>query len=202
MEVPSDGRVLANVTIALPETREIDRMEGLLEAAGATTIGCPLVALVDPPDFAPVDAWLAEFAQVGFDDLILLTGEGLRRLVDRSRARGIFDAVEAALKKARKITRGGKPARVLHQLGLTQVEPIVVERGSAIPASAAASCPKCSIFRVERQKPGRVKRGRNPAVQPDRFHAPPRPGVPSPAPHASRMQTPTGPQIEGPDSGT
>ena len=70
-------------------------------------------------DFAAVDAWLAEFAQVGCDDLILLTGEGLRRLVDRSRSLGIFDAIEAALKRARKITRGGKPARVLHQLGLT-----------------------------------------------------------------------------------
>jgi uroporphyrinogen-III synthase len=108
------GRIL----VALPETREIERMAGLLEAAGLATYRCPLVALVDPADFGPVDAWLAEFATVGFDDLIVLTGEGLRRLVDRARTLGIGDDVLAALAKTRKITRGGKPARVLHALGL------------------------------------------------------------------------------------
>jgi len=115
---PPAGQPLAGVTVALPETREIQRMAGLLEAAGATTLRCPLIALVDPPDFAPVDAWLAHFAQQGFDDLILLTGEGLRRLGDRSRSLGIFDAFLSALAKTHKITRGGKPARVLHDLGL------------------------------------------------------------------------------------
>jgi len=110
---------LTGLTVALPETREIARMAGLLEAAGATTLRCPLVALVDPSDWGPVDAWLAQFIHAGFDDLILLTGEGLRRLADRARAQGIFDAFLAALKNTRRITRGGKPARVLHELGLT-----------------------------------------------------------------------------------
>jgi uroporphyrinogen-III synthase len=114
----SEGKPLTGVTIALPETREIARMAGLLEAAGATTLRCPLVALVDPPDFVAMDAWLAEFAHAGFDDLILLTGEGLRRLLARALALGIRDAFLAALKKTRRITRGGKPARVLHDLGL------------------------------------------------------------------------------------
>jgi len=110
---------LAGVTVALPETRESARMAGLLECAGATTLRCPLVAIVDPSDWGPVDAWLAEFAHTGFDDLILLTGEGLRRLLARARAQGIYAAFLAALKNARRITRGGKPARVLHELGLT-----------------------------------------------------------------------------------
>jgi uroporphyrinogen-III synthase len=65
-----------------------------------------------------VDAWLAEFAHVGFDDLILLTGEGLRRLLGRARSQGILEAFLAALARTRRITRGGKPARVLHELGL------------------------------------------------------------------------------------
>ena len=109
---------LAGVTIALPETREIARMAALLEAAGATTLRCPLVALVDPSDWGPVDAWLTQFVHAEFDDLILLTGEGLRRLLDRARAQGIYDAFLAALRNSRKITRGGKPARVLHEHGL------------------------------------------------------------------------------------
>jgi len=119
MAGPSAEQPLTGITVALPETREIERMAGLLEAAGATTLRCPLVALVDPPDFAAVDTWLALFANDGFDDLILLTGEGLRRLGDRARALGIFEAFLSSLAKTRKITRGGKPARVLHDLGLT-----------------------------------------------------------------------------------
>jgi len=118
MDEPSQGQALAGVTIALPETRELARMAALLEAAGASTFRCPLVALVDPPDFIAVDAWLAEFAEAGFDDLIVLTGEGLRRLMERAHALGRFDAALAALARARRITRGGKPARVLRELGL------------------------------------------------------------------------------------
>jgi uroporphyrinogen-III synthase len=118
MDSLSNGRPLDGLTIALPETREIDRMAEILQAAGATIFCCPLVALVDPPDFAAVDAWLGEFARVGFDDVILLTGEGLRRLMARAHRLGIHDSVVEQLKKARKITRGGKPARALHEIGL------------------------------------------------------------------------------------
>jgi hypothetical protein len=51
------------------------------------------------------------------------------------------------------------------------LEPIVVERWSAISASAAASCPKCSIFRAELQKADRAPRGRETAEAHDRFHS-------------------------------
>jgi uroporphyrinogen-III synthase len=118
MPTESPPPALASVCIALPETRELDRMAALLEAEGATTLRCPLVALVDPADFARVDAWLAELAAGNFDDLILLTGEGLRRLTTRARTLGGYAAFHVALTRARKITRGGKPARALHELGL------------------------------------------------------------------------------------
>jgi hypothetical protein len=52
------------------------------------------------------------------------------------------------------------------------LEPIVVERWSAISASAAASCPKCSIFRAELQRADRAQRGRETAEVHDRFHLP------------------------------
>jgi uroporphyrinogen-III synthase len=109
---------LAGRTIALPETRELDRLVGILEAAGATTVRCPLVAILDAPDPRPVDLWLEELATRGFDDLILLTGEGLRRLMARARAIGNEEEVKAALGRTRKITRGPKPARALHELQL------------------------------------------------------------------------------------
>jgi uroporphyrinogen-III synthase len=120
-DTPLTGR-----TIALPETRELDRLVGILEAAGASTLRCPLVAILDAPDPRPIDLWLEELVARGFDDLILLTGEGLRRLLSRARAIGNEDEVKAALARARKITRGPKPARALHELGLSTDLPAVM----------------------------------------------------------------------------
>jgi len=120
-DTPLRGR-----TIALPETRELDRLAGILEEAGATTVRCPLVAILDAPDPRPVDLWLEELASKGFDDLILLTGEGLRRLLARARAIGNEEEVTAALARTRKITRGPKPARALHELKLATDLPAVM----------------------------------------------------------------------------
>jgi uroporphyrinogen-III synthase len=117
---PTDPRpaVLRGRTIALPETRELDRLAGILEEEGATTWRCPLVAILDAPEPGPVDRWLDELVTRGFDDVILLTGEGLRRLLARARVTGTEPAVIEALARARKITRGPKPARALHEVKL------------------------------------------------------------------------------------
>jgi len=117
-ESPPSPRPLAGRTIALPETRELDRLAQLLEAEGARTVRCPLVAILDAPDERPGLAWLGTLAAGGFDDLIFLTGEGLRRLVALAERHGMRAPVVAALGRARTITRGPKPARALHELGL------------------------------------------------------------------------------------
>ena len=49
---------LANHTIAVPETRELDIFVGLLERRGARVIRCPLVAIKDASDPKPVLAWV------------------------------------------------------------------------------------------------------------------------------------------------
>jgi uroporphyrinogen-III synthase len=54
----------------------------------------------------------------GFDDLVFLTGEGLRRLLARAERIGLAAEVLEGLRQARRITRGPKPARALHELGL------------------------------------------------------------------------------------
>src|SRR5215470_6441228 len=97
---------LTGRTIALPETRELDRLARLLEDEGAATLRCPLVAILDAPDAAPVETWLRELVAGGFDDVIFLTGEGLRRLVAVAERMGIRAEVVAALGRARRITRG------------------------------------------------------------------------------------------------
>jgi uroporphyrinogen-III synthase len=112
----SDG--LRGRRIVVPESRELDLFARMLEAQGAETLRCPMVTILDAEDPAPIEAWLRRFAAGKFDVLILLTGEGLRRLLAVARRSGIESDVGAALKRVRTVTRGPKPARVLHELGL------------------------------------------------------------------------------------
>ncbi|MGH8295535.1 MAG: uroporphyrinogen-III synthase [Steroidobacteraceae bacterium] len=111
---------LSGRTIAVPEARELDIFAGLLTRRGATVLRCPLVAIRDAPDPAPVLAWLRRFAAGGCDDLILLTGEGLRRLIGclEQHEGALREPFVSALGRVRKITRGPKPARALKELGL------------------------------------------------------------------------------------
>jgi uroporphyrinogen-III synthase len=111
---------LAGRTIAVPESRELEVFAAMLERRGARVLRCPLVAIRDCPDPTDVLAFARELAQGGYDDLILTTGEGLRRLLsalDRHEPT-LRPAFLAALAAVRRITRGPKPARVLRELGL------------------------------------------------------------------------------------
>ena len=106
---------LAGLRIALPETRELDRLARMFEEQGAETVRCPLVAIRDAPDPAPVRDWLI---RLQFDDLVLFTGEGLRRLHGFAQRSELEPAFLDGLRAARKITRGPKPERALRELGL------------------------------------------------------------------------------------
>lgn len=111
---------LAGRTIAIPETREIEVFAALLERRGARVIRCPLVAIRDAPDPAPVLEWSRRLAADGFDDLILLTGEGLRRILSciERHELPLRPRFVDALSRLRTITRGPKPAKVLRELGM------------------------------------------------------------------------------------
>ncbi len=107
-------------TIAVPETRELEVFAALLERRGARVLRCPLVAIRDAPDPAPVLAFAQRLAHGEFDDLILTTGEGLRRIVSalERHSPALRAPFVAALGTVRKLTRGPKPARALRELGL------------------------------------------------------------------------------------
>jgi uroporphyrinogen-III synthase len=111
---------LAGRVVAVPETREIDVFAALLERRGAQVLRCPMVAIRDASDPAPILQWSRELAQGSFDDLILLTGEGLRRIlgcIERNEPE-LKERFVAALSHVRKITRGPKPAKALRDLGM------------------------------------------------------------------------------------
>jgi uroporphyrinogen-III synthase len=111
---PASGP-LSGRRIALPETRELDRLARMFEEQGAETLRCPLVAIRDAPDPAPVREWLT---RLPFDDLVLFTGEGLRRLYGFAQRSDLEQIFLDGLRAARKITRGPKPERALRELGL------------------------------------------------------------------------------------
>lgn len=110
---------LAGRRVALPETRELDVLEGLFARRGAAVCRCPLVGIVDAPDPAPVLAWLDAFVAAPPDYFIAMTGEGVRRLqsfVERG-ARSQTGFV-SALRASAIVARGPKPARALRALGV------------------------------------------------------------------------------------
>lgn len=112
-------QTLTGRRIAVPETRELDVFSSMLERRGAVVLRCPLVAILDAPDPAPVLQWVRRFNDEPCDYLVLLTGEGLRRIIsciERHEA-GLKPGFLAQLARVRKVTRGPKPARVLRELG-------------------------------------------------------------------------------------
>jgi uroporphyrinogen-III synthase len=117
---PVDTQPLAGRTIAVPETREIEIFASMLERRGATVVRCPMVAIRDAPDPAPVLHWSRTFAAGACDDIVLLTGEGLRRILSCIDAHepSLRETFVKSLASVRKITRGPKPARALRELGL------------------------------------------------------------------------------------
>jgi uroporphyrinogen-III synthase len=113
----STGRPLEGLVIALPETREIERLTRLIEQKGAQAFRVPMVSMTDASDPAPIEAWLRGLIRGEIDDLILLTGEGLHRLLGFATRAGIHREVVTALGRVRTVSRGPKPARALRALG-------------------------------------------------------------------------------------
>jgi uroporphyrinogen-III synthase len=106
--------------IAVPEMRELEVFSALLERRGAEVLRCPLVSIYDTPHSAQVLAFAVAVADGAFDDFILITGEGLTRIlscIDKHDP-SIRERFVAGLGNLRTITRGPKPARALRALGL------------------------------------------------------------------------------------
>ena len=104
--------------ILILETREEAQFSRLLTEQGADIVQCPMFTIHDAPDPAPIEAWIGRFIDKPFDDLVLMTGEGLRRLMKVARRIDAEPAFIAALGQARKFARGPKPGRALRELGL------------------------------------------------------------------------------------
>lgn len=120
MSTPELPQNYAGRRIALPETRQLDVLAGLFERRGADVLRCPLVSIHDAPDQAPIRQWLDRFlTDPAIGDLILLTGEGVKRLHAAAERFGLAEAFLDRLAHTRLIVRGPKPGRTLKQWNIT-----------------------------------------------------------------------------------
>ena len=104
--------------ILILETREEAQFSRLLAERGADVLQCPMFTIHDAPDPAPVEAWIRLFIDRPFDDLVLMTGEGLRRMMKVAQRIGVDQDFIAAIGKAKRFARGPKPVRALREIGL------------------------------------------------------------------------------------
>jgi uroporphyrinogen-III synthase len=104
--------------ILILETREEAHFSRLLTEQGADVLQCPMFSIEDARDPAPIEAWIGRAIDEPFDDLVLMTGEGLRRLMKVVRRIGAEKDFIAALGGSRKFARGPKPGRALREIGL------------------------------------------------------------------------------------
>lgn len=109
---------LEGYRILILETREEAQFSRLLQEQGANVLQCPMFTIHDAPDPAPVEAWIRLFIDKPFDDLVLMTGEGLRRMMKVAQRIGVDQDFIAAIAKAKRYARGPKPVRALREIGL------------------------------------------------------------------------------------
>jgi len=121
---------LSGYRILILETREEAQFSRLLRDQGADVIQCPMFTIEDTPDQDAVGSWIKGAIHEPLDDLVLMTGEGVRRLVAAAKRIGLENEFIAALARPRKFARGPKPVNALRPLGLladTVVEPPTTE---------------------------------------------------------------------------
>ncbi len=109
---------LEGYRILILETREEAQFSRLLQEQGADVLQCPMFTIHDAPDPAPIEAWIRLFIDKPFDDLVLMTGEGLRRMMTVAKRIGVDRDFIAAIAKAKRYARGPKPVRALREIGL------------------------------------------------------------------------------------
>jgi uroporphyrinogen-III synthase len=108
---------LNGTRILILETREEAQFSKLLAEQGAEVVQCPMFTIQDAPDPAPVEAWIRRAIDKPFDDLVLMTGEGLRRIMKLAIARGLGKALREIGLEAQQTTEKPTTEGVIEMLG-------------------------------------------------------------------------------------
>jgi uroporphyrinogen-III synthase len=105
--------------VAVPESREGETLSLLLRNRGLAVLEVPLVSILDAPDPQPILAWLQRVIANPPALFVLLTGEGLRRLLSLAERAGLSQPFLQTLSQVPTLCRGPKPEKVLRELGLS-----------------------------------------------------------------------------------
>jgi uroporphyrinogen-III synthase len=109
---------LSGFRILILEAREEAQFSRLLTEQGADVLQCPMFTIRDAPDPAPVEGWIRRCIETPPDELVLTTGEGLRRMMTVAKRIGVDQDFIAAISKSKRFARGPKPVRALREIGL------------------------------------------------------------------------------------
>lgn len=130
----TSAQTLASQLVAVPESRERETLSLLLRNRGIPVLEVPLVAIVDAPDPEPVHQWLLRFIAEPVDLFVILTGEGLRRLLSFSDRVGLKTGFVAKLAQTATVVRGPKPEKALSEVGLKPTHKALVPTSAGVLA--------------------------------------------------------------------
>lgn len=101
------------------ESRRAEEMASLIERHGGVAVKAPTMREVAIAENEAARAFARELAAGGFDVVVLMTGIGVRALLEEVAPAVGRDDFARALGLAQVIARGPKPAAVLKELGVT-----------------------------------------------------------------------------------
>ena len=104
--------------ILILDLREEAQFSRLLTEQGADVLQCPMFTIHDVPDPAPVEAWIRRALEKPLTNMVLMTGEGLRRLMKVVRRLDIEARIRRRTWPSAQICPGPKPGRALREIGL------------------------------------------------------------------------------------
>jgi nitrite reductase (NADH) large subunit len=116
----SSERLLAERRIVIFGPTDLDSVARQLRDLGAEVQRFELAA---SGSTRSLESWIAELMEGAFDDVLFLTGQGVRILVEFAHQRGREDDVLRALSRARVVAGGAKTRAALSELG---VRPAIV----------------------------------------------------------------------------
>jgi uroporphyrinogen-III synthase len=113
---PFDG--LQGLHVVAFESRRAEEMAELIRRHGGEPLSAPSVREVPLKEHHAALDYVAQLAAGEIDIVILMTGVGLRTLVQAVASEWIPERLSAALRRAKLIARGPKPVAALRELGL------------------------------------------------------------------------------------
>src|SRR4029077_3873206 len=97
-------------------TSDLDATAALVREQGGEVHRFSLLAVAGSA--LPFERWLVQLLEAEFDDVVFLSGQGARLLVEFARGMGREEEVVRVLGQVRKIARGPKAAIALEECGL------------------------------------------------------------------------------------